>query len=206
MSRRPHLLVSFSVLLATVILSSGCGEDVQATPRVTFDGSISAGKHSPAECGQSASPWFKIGSFGSPSLGRVNPEDPDSPLKVPSNPIEDGAAFEQGEVAVSCRVAEDGDAFAVELQSILSGATGGAVTIKGKVLRTGDSPDIYVSMARRGEGFASSKCTITFNSLLGHGVAAGRVWGFVECPDAEAPSQGRVCKTNGEFRFENCGQ
>ncbi len=206
MFRRQHLLVSFSVVLVTAALASGCSEDTQHTPRVTFDGSINPGKHGPVECPKSASPWFQIGSFGNPSLGRVNPNDLEGPLKDPGRRVDDGADEQQGKAAVSCSVVESGDAFNVALQAELSGATGGTMTLKGRILRGIESPDVTFFIGSKGETFSSTSCVVTFNTLVGHGIAAGRVWGFVDCPNAEAPTQNRICATRAEFRFENCGQ
>ena len=204
MIRRQHLLVSLSVALVTSALA--CGEDVQATPRVTFDSSISPGKHSSKDCTQTGT-WFTIGSFGNPALGRVNPDDKESPLVDPVRPVDDGGEDQQGKASVSCSVIEARDGFDIALHAELTGATGGAMTVTGHVLRSADSPGISAALTRKGETYnAAGNCIITFNTAVGHAVAAGRVWGLLDCPDAEAPSQQRVCTTHAELRFENCSQ
>ena len=206
MFRRQHLLVSLSVALVTSILVVGCKDDQQATPRVTFDSSIKAGSHSTTECAQTGT-WLTIGSFGNPALGRENPDDPESPLKDPVRPVDDGGEDQQGTVSVSCSVVESGDGFDVAAQAQLTGATGGAVTVTGHVLRGADSPGLSVVMSRKGESYSgTNNCTMTFSTAAGHGVAGGRIWGLVDCPDAEAPSQQRTCATHAELRFENCTQ
>src|SRR6476469_5254186 len=80
-----------SVTLVTgliVATANGCSDDKQATPRVAFESTVSPGTHKSADCGKTGT-WFTIGSFGNPALGRVNPDDPESPLKDPVVPIDD---------------------------------------------------------------------------------------------------------------------
>ena len=206
MFRRQHLLVSLSVALVTSILVIGCKDDTQATPRVTFDSSIKRGGHSAAECTQMGT-WFMIGSFGNPAQGRVNPDDPESPLKDPVRPVDDGGQDGQGTVSASCSVVEAGDGFDLALHAELNGPSGGAMTVTGHVLRGLESPGISAALTRKGETYSGAKnCTITFNTAAGQAVAGGRVWGLLDCPDAEAPSQQRICATRAEMRFENCTQ
>ena len=51
-----------------------------------------------------------------------------------------------------------------------------------------------------------SGCTVSFPEA-GMGVASGRIWGVVDCPDAVIPSQpSRICRVGGVVRFENCGE
>ena len=211
MFRRQHLLVSLSVALVTAALASGCKDDVQATPRVTFDSSTALGKHTSKECTQVGT-WFKIGSFGNPNLGHEGKlpdgtDDPASPLKDPVKPVDDGGDDQQGKASVSCSVIESGDGFDVALHAELTGATGGAMTITGRILRAVESKGVSAALTRKGETYSGAgNCTVTFNTTVGHAIAAGRVWAKLECPDAELPSQQRVCATNAEFRFENCSQ
>jgi hypothetical protein len=206
MFRRQHLLVSLSVALLTAAFTSGCGEVGQATPRVTFDSSISPGTHSSQECTQTGT-WFTIGSFGNPALGQVNPGDPASPLKDPVRPVDDGGEDQQGTAAVSCSVLADGDGFDVKLSAELTGATGGAMIMTGHVLRDigSPSPNITLTLSRQGETYSAANCLMTF-PVSGQGVAAGRIWGEVNCADAEAPSVQRICATEAQIRFENCAQ
>lgn len=213
MSRRQHLLVSFSVALVTSALAGGCKDDVQATPKVTFDSSITPGTHTKVdpetkspECTQTGT-WFKIGSFGNPALGRENPDDPASPLKDPVKPVEDGGDDQQGKASVSCSVVESGDGFDVALHAELSGATGGAMTITGHILRAGESTGISAALTRKGETYSGNgNCTVTLTTEVNPPIGGGRVWAHLSCLDAAAPSQQRICATTAEFRFENCAQ
>jgi len=207
MFRRQHLLVSLSVALVTSILVIGCKEDTQATPRVTFDSSIAAGKHSSTECTQKGA-WFSIGSFGNPGLGEKPSDDPENrELIDPVRPVDDGAQDQQGTASVSCSVVEAGDGFDIALSAQLTGATGGSVIVTGRVLRGVNSPNITAALTRKGETYSGAKnCMITFDPAQGHAVAGGRIWALLDCPDAEAPSQQRICATKAQMRFENCAQ
>jgi len=185
--------------------ANGCSDPEKSISRVAFDSQIQPGTHKSTECGQTGT-WFTIGSFGNPVLGRVNPDDPESPLKDPVVPIDDGAADQQGTVAVSCSVTPEGEGFKVAAHAELSGATGGAVTLQGHFNKTGDQPGIIVALTRRGETFTDTNCVARFDTVLGHAVAAGRVWAQVECPNAENPGAQKVCESKAQFRFENCAQ
>jgi hypothetical protein len=191
--------------LLAALAAASCSEDVQATPRVTFSSEVLPGTHTAKECGKTG-PWLEIGSFGNPALGRKVPTDPESPLIDPVRPVDDGAADQQGTVSVTCSVTEKGDGFDVRASAQLTGATGGSVTIAGLFRPSGDQPDISVALTRRGETFSDTKCVARFDTLAQQGVAAGRVWANVECPNAEYPSAQQICKSTAEFRFENCAQ
>ena len=188
-----------------IVAAAGCSDEQQATPRVTFESTVTPGTHSSKECGKTGT-WFTIGSFGNPALGRKVPANPESELLEPVRPVDDGASDQQGNVTISCSVTEKGDGFEVRAQTQLTGATGGAVTITGLFRPTGDQQDITVNLTKGGETFASSKCVARFDTVLGHGVAAGRVWAQVECADAENSKAQQICESTAQFRFENCSQ
>ncbi|MDB4946538.1 MAG: hypothetical protein JWP97_6072 [Labilithrix sp.] len=200
-----HALVSLGAALVTSVLAAGCGDDTQATPRVIFDSQVTPGTHTTTECAQTGT-WFTIGNFGNPAAGRSNPADPNSPLLVPPVPVDDGGEDQQGTVTITCNVKESGDQFDVAATAQLTGAFGGAVTIAGKINRGTDSPDVTMNVTRKGETYSSRACTVSFDTSLNHAVAAGRIWANITCPDAEAPSQQKVCRSSAQFRFENCGQ
>jgi hypothetical protein len=209
MFRRHQLSLRFMSLafVAGVVAMSanGCSDPEKAVSRVAFDSQIQPGTHKSTECGQTGT-WFTIGSFGNPALGRTDPANPESPLKDPVVPIDDGAPNQQGTVAVSCSVTPEGEGFHVAAHAELTGATGGAVTLQGHFNKTGDQPDIIVALTKRGVTFTDSHCTATFDTSLGHAVAAGRVWAQVECPNSENPGAQQICASKAQFRFENCAQ
>jgi len=208
MPRRHHILVSLAAAVTTAVLAAGCSEDVRATPRITFDSSIAPGTHSVQECPESGT-WFTIGAFGNPALGRVDPANPESPLKEPVRPVEDGAQDEVqgGTVRISCSVVPAGDAFDVAATAELTGTrNSGFFQVIGKFKKGQTNPDINIVISKAGSSYKQANCTATFNATVGQGVDAGRVWAEVECPNIENASQQRICAGRAQFRFENCAQ
>jgi hypothetical protein len=206
MFRRHHLFASLSVALVTAvcIASSGCSDPEQATPRVIFTSEIAGGSHPASECGKSGLS-LEIGSFGNPGLGRTS-DDPDAPFIDPARPIDDGSQDQQGSVLLNCSVTAAGDGFDVKAHAELSGAGGGAVTISGHFGPGGDQPNIAMSLSQGGEGYNDTNCTATYDVAAGQGVAPGRVWATIDCPNAENASALRTCESKAQFRFENCAQ
>jgi hypothetical protein len=207
MFRSKHLLASLGSALVLVLslVAAGCADDEVSTPRVTFESDIKAGTHTVQECGQSGI-FLVIGSFGNPALGREDPANPESPLKDPVRPVEDGAPEQQGSVALTCSVTSAGDGFNVAASAQLTGATGGSVTITGVIKPNVDNPNITMSLTRKGETFSDKNCTVRFDTVVGHAVAGGRLWASIDCPNAERPSAQQICATHAQFRFENCAQ
>ena len=211
MFRPNHLLASLGSAFALVgsLVATGCSDDPVATPRVTFDSDIKGGTHASADCGQSGA-FLTMGSFGTPGIYKVQ-GDPASGLMDPVRPVENGAAEQQGTVDMSCSVTASGDGFNVAAQATLTGATGGSVTITGYFPRAivgnpVDIPGITMSLTRKGETFAEKNCIARFDTVVGHAIEAGRVWGTIDCANAERPSAQKVCATHAQFRLENCAQ
>ncbi len=205
---RQYLVVSLKIIAAVfgaAALTAGCKDDVAPTAKVTFDSSISNGTHKSTECGKTGL-WFTIGSFGTPAAGRVDPNDPESPLKDPVRPIEDGAEDQQGSVALSCSVVGAGEGFNVRASAQLTGATGGSFTVIGFFKPGGEQQNITLSMTKKGETFSQTTCKATFDSAVGQAVASGRLWAVITCPDAEYASAQQICATRAEVRLENCTQ
>lgn len=202
---RRHHLPSFALAaLLVTALSTGCGEDEQAPPRVVLTSSVSVGSAGSERCPE-AGTWFTIGDFGNPALGRENPDDPNSELISPVKPVEDGASDQQGVARVNCSVVPKDDAFDVRATAELSGATGGFFQLVGTFRPTGDQQDINVVLARRGQSYSQRNCVARYTSPL-QTVATGRLWAEVECDAIENTSLDRECRATATFRFENCGQ
>jgi hypothetical protein len=62
------------------------------------------------------------------------------------------------------------------------------------------------ALTQVGETFADSSCTAHFDTTRGEGIAAGRVWAEVDCPNAANPAVQKVCAATMQLRFENCAQ
>ena len=204
MFRRHHLfaIVCFGLVIGAA--SVGCSDPAQATPRVAFDSQVLPGMHPPAMCGKTST-WFTIGSFGNPQLGHMN-GDPAAPLIDPVRPVDDGAADQQGSVSLSCSVTAEGDGFQVKATAQLTGATGGSVSMFGHVGTAGESPNVTVNLTKLGETFKSDACVVTYDTVAGQAVAAGRIWATVDCADANNVQSQQLCKSHVQIRLENCTQ
>lgn len=211
MLRRQHVLVTVATLAFAPILAAGCAEDEKATPQVIFSGEL-AQTTAPIDtaggeknCGESG-PMFTIGEFGNLAL------DP----PVGSKPKKDGDTEQQGSVGVSCSVTPAGEnEFNVSASASLSGATGGTFTIRDAKIRTNCSENepctgiSAVFSKRSGASITYTQsdggCILRFTTAY-QGVAAGRVWGDLECPKAANSTAQVACKATAQFRFENCAQ
>jgi hypothetical protein len=188
------------VLLAAVpsaLFMAGCSDDQKATPQVIFDAQIEHGTGN--DCRESG-PLFTVGDFGNQAA--TPPQ--------PSQPIQDGQAWSQGAVSVSCSVTAAGaDSFNVAASVELSGATGGLFRIDGVFKTTGDQGNIHALFSSRTSGNTYDQsdrgCTVRYTSQF-QGVAAGRVWGEITCPKAVNSQAQTACQGVAEFRFENCAQ
>jgi hypothetical protein len=204
MFRRHHLLAIVSIALVVGAASVGCSSPAQATPRVTFDSTVTAGTHPQAGCGKTG-PWFTIGSFGTPNI-HTDPADPASPLVDPVRPVDDGAADQQGTVSISCSVTAAGDGFDVRATVELTGATGGAASMFGHVLASGDNPNVTLNLTKSAETFKSDACIVRYDATAGQAVAAGRIWATVDCADANNTVSSQLCASHVQIRLENCAQ
>ena len=167
---------------------------------------VGPGTGSTAVCGyQSDQTFVAIGS----------PLDP-KPSTVTNGDFQQGA----GTVTLSCAVDPSGAAFKVKINAEIGGQNGGSVTIVGNVDATGGT-GIYGGFTSAQNGtFVAQDCSITFTYNMepvpvgGSPVAAGRIWGHIDCPNAmesgtaEITADGgatqRTCDAHADFLFENC--
>jgi len=199
--------VTASSIFALCIELAACTTAAEApTPRAVFQSSVFVGTHSGKECGQTGS-WFKVGSFGAPELGTVDPNNASSDLASPPRPVEDGAAEQQGTATIACSVRQDGDVFKIYVSIALTGATGGAAIVAGNLTDTrGDQKNISLSLTRGGESYTDTTCVAQLSEATTPAIAPGRVWFRVRCPKAENNPAQQVCESSAEFRLERCVQ
>lgn len=194
---RTHALTSFAAALVTTVLAaSGCSDPEPATSRVTLETELRVGGNGTTACPMTG-PLFTIGEFGNPGL------TPPEPVK----PVENGGADQQGTATVVCSVVANGaGGFDVRASAQLSGATGGLFRIEGNFKAEGAQSGIRVTISKQPFGvFEASDCTVTYATEF-QGVAAGRVWGQLDCPSANRQDTGASCQALAQFRFENCSQ
>lgn len=197
MFRRDYALALLFTIPTIGLLSAGCSEDEKATPQAIFaEGSLTGGAG--ANCNDSQQ-LFNVGEFGAPALAQQ------------SKPKKDGEAEGQGVVNVACSVKGAGNgAFAVDASVALSGPFGGRFTVRGTFNTQGEQTGIYALFSSRQSlntyEQADSTCTVVYETGY-QGVAAGRVWGRITCPNAALTGSGdRSCVAKATFRFENCEQ
>ena len=125
-----------------------------------------------------------------------------------------------GTIVLTCSVKAASGGFNVAIEadnnSMVTGQ-GGSLRIEGTVNSSGKGSNITVSLNAGGTGtYTESDCTITpsfSNMTLGlppapPNVAAGRIWGNVNCPNAAATENGSqtFCVASADFVFENCSE
>jgi hypothetical protein len=174
-----------------------CSNNAPAVPQVYIQASLDPGSHPSNICPLLASASsFTIGSQGSPA--------------------QDGSSQNGAGVSVTCTVTPNADGtFNVTANAAVDGQSGGALYISGTFgAAPGPVSKITASFTQGGNTGAFkdvTECTVTYSG--NQGVAAGRVWGNLECPNAVnmdkavAGTMGFwTCEGVAEFKFENCGQ
>jgi hypothetical protein len=178
-----------------LVCASACSDPAPPARRVILTATFGPGNHTGTECPIAQTDWVDIGSFGNPPL-------------VPVRPVQAGGDNGNGPVDVICSVkGNDAAGYDVAASATLSGLSGGTVSITGHFTTTGDQPNINGVFQRQDYGqFREADCTVTFTQNPNMGIAPGRVWGYLTCPNAARADQGRVCDAEAEIRFENCDQ
>jgi hypothetical protein len=193
---RRHLALVALCCVSTVGLLGACSEDTKATPQAIFEGNLTRGAGT--NCQDSAA-LFTVGVFGEPAL------------KEGSQPKKDGDAQGQGKVAIACSVTGAGaGAFNVDATLNMTGPEGGLFHVDGKFTTTGVQQDIHAIFSSRATTNTyeqlDRKCTVTYDTTY-EGVALGRVWGRIDCPNATLSGvPDTTCTASATFRFENCAQ
>jgi len=140
--------------------------------------------------------------------------------------VTNGGSTGSGTATISCTVHPSGNGFDISLSVTVAGTPGGNVTITsragaGAVTMAGGT-GISASFYSDDRGpYASDDCTLTFTYEgqpvpVSPAVAAGRIWGHIDCPDATengmtttGPDGGPTpvsCPASADFLFEACNQ
>lgn len=208
MLARHYVTLGAFAVLSLPIFSAGCSNDEKATPQAIFGEATFTQTSEPLDpdqknCGESGD-IFSVGKFGNPAF------DP----PIPSEPKKDGDSEQQGSVGFGCSVRSSGqDAFDISASLRLTGATGGNFVVTGNVKSVCDDANpckgINATWSKNGGAGiiynAHNDCVIRYTTPF-QGVAAGRVWGEIECPKVTNDGAGVACKAVAQFRFENCDQ
>ncbi|MBL8613263.1 MAG: hypothetical protein JNL38_38335 [Myxococcales bacterium] len=184
--------------VALAPLSTACSDPVSPPPRVIMESSVISGSHG-KECQISSVQWLTIGGFGNPAAG------------TPARPVEDGQAEGAGTVKATCKVVKSGSNYDVIAEAQLTGAEGGTISIVGTFSEKApaDQPVVNIrGVFQRGDfgKFEQKDCTVDYSISPIAGVAPGRVWAKMKCPNLFRQDQNQTCEGETTFRFENCQQ
>ncbi len=145
----------------------------------------------------------------------------DKPTTVTS-----GGSTGTGTAKITCSVHPNGNGFDIDLSVTVAGTPGGNVTISSPAgagaVTTSGGAGITASFTSGTMGpYSSSNCTLTFTYEgqpvpVSPAVAAGRIWGHIDCPDAVVAGQMTTgpdggpttvsCPASADFLFEQCSE
>jgi hypothetical protein len=117
-------------------------------------------------------------------------------------------------VTLSCQVDPNSGGFNIHLRAEIAGVNGGSISVDGLVTASGGSGIQGAITSATAGTFTDSNCTIAFTYYglpvsVASPIAAGRIWGHVDCPDASLSTDGgtvNACDAYADFLFENCEQ
>lgn len=179
------------LLPLTVALASACSDPTPATPQAAVTFQIKPGTGGAVACSTNKAVYWSIGSGAGGDV-----------------PVKDGDTQSGATVGVQCKVAgNDQSGYDVTAQATLAGK--GTVAVQGHLLPTSDAQPNITGVFTDGTGlgtFRETDCTVTFVAGTNEGIAGGRVWGTILCPNATDSKQGKTCEGDSQFRFENCSQ
>jgi hypothetical protein len=199
------LIVGFCAALPLSVYSTGCSDPLPPPARAILESSIGTGSN----CKLTGT-YQRIGSFSTTS---------DRPV---TDPIQDGALYENAVINVACRVIPRGATFEFLAETTRQGSG----TIRMTSLSLAPSGTSKVQMVFSGGIFSDARYTqddCEFTPYHPNGeydatvngqatklpdVAAGRIWGRVACKaitrtELDPPA---ICSATVDFRFENCTQ
>ena len=174
----------------------GLGYSGEPPPsRVYLNASMTAGAAGADVCGVAEPSFLVIGS--------------------PAKSVADGETQAGVLVKVSCSVTANTDGSFQVTAGVVSGDS--SVTLMGRVTSTGTQTNVRGVFERSYFGhFEAADCTVRYDANPSMGVALGRVWGTLDCPDMADASQSRMgpdggpiarsCHAVAEVKLEDCVQ
>jgi hypothetical protein len=203
-----------TVFVAVPLAALGCTDDAIVLPRAIVDVDIGPSA-TVGSCGFVTSDLVSIGCAGTASKCSSNADGRYLPVTHGSAIDSDGKPAESGiEVHVYCTIVSTANAFDVKVSALRVDPRNPTrntekITIYGTIAPTRDPQPVTVTASN--DGFAgfrngSQGCTLSFPEAQ-MGIASGRLWARVDCPNAVIPTQeSRQCTLGGIVRFENCGE
>jgi len=119
-------------------------------------------------------------------------------------------------LSVQCTVSPDSGGFSVQAQVQYGNI--GTLTIDGQInvsgsgkpgTQMGITGSFSDGLGLAGASMTDNNCTVTFTQAANMGIAATRIWGFIDCQhesNTNGNSEAQNCEGSAEFLFENCGQ
>jgi hypothetical protein len=201
------LIVALCATLPLSVYSTGCSDPLPNPPRAILEASV--GKPAGTNCKLGGITFQRIGSFNTTS---------DRPV---TDPIQDGALYENAVVNVSCRVIPRGATFDFAAETTRQGQ--GTIRMTAATLASSGSSKVQVVLAggELGDRYTQDDCEFTpfhpngeYDATVNGqmtklpDVAAGRIWGRIKCGKIVRTDQDPeiTCSTDIDFRFENCTQ
>jgi hypothetical protein len=135
-----------------------------------------------------------------------------NPESAPIVTVPNGGTSNGVPVTVNCVVAPKPDGYTV-VANVQYG-NDGALTVTGLVT-VGANGQAETATAMSGvfndnlglvANLSQNNCTVTFTQNPNMGIAAGRIWGVIDCPQATTTTGSEVCDGHAEFIFEGCAQ
>jgi hypothetical protein len=202
-------------LLVTAPLAAlGCTDAPIVLPRAIVDIDVSPSA-TVGSCGFVTSDLVSIGCAGTGSRCSGNTEGRYLPVTHGSAIDSDGTPSDRGiEVHVYCTIVSTANAFDVKVSALRVDPQNPArntekITIYGTIAQSREAQPVTVTANNASlAGFrnGSQGCTMSFPDQA-MGIASGRLWARIDCPNAVIPTQeSRECALSGTVRFENCGE
>jgi hypothetical protein len=201
-------------LFAACAVASACSNNPAPVPDAFVNAMMGPGPMSPNQiCNLGTQQqWLTIGT------GTGN-----KPTTVSDGNTQSGGAA----VHITCTVSASGNGFDISLSSYEEGSQGGSLTITSPsgqgAITAGSGGTVHASFQspQYGNGWHEEDCqlTFTYNGVTvpdSPPVAAGRIWGHIDCPKVTISGQpqtlpdggsvDRQCAGAADFLFEQCGQ
>ena len=133
----------------------------------------------------------------------------------PTKSVADGETQAGALVKVTCSVTANTDGSFQVTAGVVAGDS--SVTLMGRVTSTGSQANVRGVFERSYFGhFEAVDCTVKYDTDPAMGVALGRFWGTLDCPDISDASQSRMapdggptprsCHAVAEIKLEDCAQ
>ena len=205
-----RILVAFALASLGLAVAPGCSSTQNAPPRVALYSTVGdSTAHPQNECKLAPTDWLDIGAIGATTAGAgdqaipINDGDVDSASGTAATGL--GHTVHVSQCSV---VASNGGydvSVAVDVDNV------GSFSVSGHFTGDGTQNNVHAVFSRADTGgFVEDDCTVDYTTAdtnTGHpGIAPGRVWGQLKCPNATYEAQSRTCAGFAEFRFENCAQ